>query len=200
MRCCPPQRMRAGDHACLIYSGADELRSVLVPWVAEGLAAGERCLLVLGEDRREKRLRWLREDGIDVEAEVARRSLVVSDMREVYLSRGLFQPQPVLDRLRESVQAARAADFTGLRAAGELVWSARDLPGAHRLEEYERGLTRIAAELGAQVLCLYDAGALPPHRLSSAYRTHPLAMVEGRMRTSALGSRSALEGDVEEAI
>lgn len=200
MHCCPPQRMRAGDHACLIYSGADELRSVLVPWVAEGLAAGERCLLVLGEDRREKRLRWLREDGIDVEAQIARRALLVSDMREVYLSRGLFQPQPVLDRLRESVQAARAAGFTGLRAAGELVWSARELPGANRLEEYERGLTRAAAELGARVLCLYDAGALPPHRLSSAYRTHPLAMLQGRMRTSALGSRSALAGDIEDAV
>lgn len=200
MPCCPPRRMHAGDHACLIYSGADELRSFLVPWVDEGLAAGERCLLVLGGDRRDERLRWLREAGVDVEGEMARRALVVSDMREVYLSRGLFQPQPVLDRLRDSVRAAHASGFTGLRAAGELAWSARELPGGNRLEEYERALTRGAREWGARILCLYDAGALPPHRLGTAYRTHPLAVVQGKMRTSSLGSRSASAGDVEDAV
>lgn len=184
--CCPQERMRAGDHACLIYSGAEELRSALVPWVVEGLAARERCLLVLNAENRELRLSWLRDAGVDVQAECARRALVISDMREVYLRRGLFQPEHPLDSLRDSVLSARAAGFMGLRAAGELVWAARELPGAERLEDYERELTRAAHELGARILCLYDAAALPPRRLSSAYRTHPLAVVHSKMRKSAL--------------
>lgn len=144
-------------HEAAFYDGLDSLVDVLVPFVREGLEAGEP-VLVAELPRQTRAL----QEGLGSDAE----AVTFLDMEEAGRN-----PACIIPVWREFV-----AEHAGrpVRGVGEPAWSGRrDI----ELEEcrLHEALLNVAFDDAAtfRLLCPYDVGALPSAVVTGAMRTHP---------------------------
>jgi anti-sigma regulatory factor (Ser/Thr protein kinase) len=159
-------------HEAMFYEGEDDFVEQTLPFVLDGIAAGEPMLIALG-DARTRRLRAeLGEDAAQVE---------FAEME--MLGRN---PARIISAWHDFVTAHEGTGRT-LRGIGEPIWpgrSASELSECHRHE----ALLNVAFDDGPPwwLLCPYDASALADEVLHEARRTHPLVREQGHARPSAL--------------
>lgn len=155
-------------HEALFYNGEDGFLRGTLPFVREGLLAGEPLLVAVGE-RRAALLR----DALGVDAERVR----FVDLCEVGRN-----PARMIPAWREFL-AEHAAHPRGVRAISEPVWPGRS---AAELDECARheSLLNLAFSYGPawRLLCPYDLGALDHDAINVARLTHPALMHEGISR------------------
>ncbi|HYE32233.1 MAG TPA: MEDS domain-containing protein [Methylomirabilota bacterium] len=167
--------LRLGDHAALFYRSRAEQLAWMIPYVRIGLARNERCLYIADDNSVLSIFRKLQEAGVDTDTAQASGALSVVTKQETYLRHGLFEPAKMIADLKEAVQSALQAGFTGLRATGEMTW-ALDLPSAlARMIEYETALQReFPAEFVA--ICQYDETRYPEHIIDGMRQLHPVIL------------------------
>jgi anti-sigma regulatory factor (Ser/Thr protein kinase) len=155
-------------HEALFYEGEDGFLQGALPFVTEGLDAGEPVLVAVGPQRAEALVRALGERAGDVE---------FVDMHE--LGRN---PARAIGAWREFL-ARHAASGRTLRGVGEPIWAGRTRAEIDECERYE-GLLNEAFAHGPRwrLLCPYDLGALDAETIDAARLTHPVVMHEGISR------------------
>ena len=60
--------MQCPCHVCGLFNSTENQYAVLLPFLREGWARGEKTLILLDHSERDHRLRRLKDYGIDVEA------------------------------------------------------------------------------------------------------------------------------------
>lgn len=151
-------------HEVLPYADDAAFLETTVPFVREGLAAGDMVLAVTGDRNLERLHGRLGGDA---------------GLVEFHRSQEWYR-HPA----RTLAACVRQADVLarygrGLRLVGEPVWHGR---GPLEVAEWQRveAIVNVAfAGTGASILCPYDLRALPLSVLDSARRTHPLAARDG---------------------
>jgi CheY-like chemotaxis protein len=171
-----------GDHACLIYRTEREQMETVVPFIKEGLDRNERCAYTAHGHTVGEMADLLTSAGIDVRRERGRGALIFSNSREAYLPAGRFDPEERLSLLSEYVEQAITSGFSGLRSAGEMGWTACVEPGCERTAEYEARLNDLVPRLAITGLCQYDRAQSSPAILRDALRTHPIVVLDGKVR------------------
>jgi anti-sigma regulatory factor (Ser/Thr protein kinase) len=150
-------------HEVAFYEDADGFLATTVPFVTEGLIAGEPVMVALGPEKTE-----LVRAALGAEAERVR----FEDIEQ--LGRN---PARLLPAWREF--AAAQPPNTALRGVGEPVWPRRERAEIEECHRHEALLNHAFGELaGVSLLCPYDSRALPDDVLQEALRTHP--QVAGR--------------------
>lgn len=178
----PGVTITPGDHICAFYRGARQRDDVLVPFLREGILAGDKCICVMDDPDTEWLLGPL-SHGLD--PELARRTgqldLMCSD--SAYLPKGYFSVADMLAFWERGVgQAVREAGYTFVRAAGEMTWALRDLPGVEQLVTYEARLNLFRPRYPQVLLCLYDLERFTDGRiLMELLRTHPRVLLSGQL-------------------
>lgn len=160
----------AGDgfrHQALIYHGREEYLSGTVPFLREGLDAGQAVLVAVGPEQTEL-----------LEAELGgAEGLRFADMR--FLGRN---PAAIIPLWREFVAEAEGRPLRGI---GEPVWASRSDAA---LEECRRQEALLNLAFGAgprwDLLCPYDAISLGDEILEKVANSHPLVCRHGRCRPS----------------
>ena len=138
--------LRHGDHLCLPYDHVDEKTDAVIPFIADGLGRGERCVYIADPDQREALLGALSNAGVNASRALDRGSLWLRTPQETYLRSGKFDPDDMLALLDELITGAQTDGFVGLRGSGEasatedhgISWSDLDLVRA-RLQRAVRG-------------------------------------------------------------
>src|SRR5437763_27583 len=125
--------LRQGDHVCQIYQDAAEQRAAAVAFVQAGLSRGERCLSIADEQTAAQLAPALAAAGVDVSGAVQRGALSLLTPRDAYLRSGKFVPAVMFDLLRQAIDEALAAGFSGLRATGEMSWAVGAVEGCERV-------------------------------------------------------------------
>jgi anti-anti-sigma factor len=74
--------------------------------------------------------------------------------------------------LRGEIDASLSAGLAGFRVAGEMGWALRRVPGAERLEEYERRVTALFDEGLSAAICQYDTRRFPAERVRRLVGCH----------------------------
>jgi anti-sigma regulatory factor (Ser/Thr protein kinase) len=150
-------------HPAFLYRGRDEYLAGMVPFILDGLAAGEPVLVAVPGSNLAL---------IEAELGESASSVELADLTEAGRNPGRIIPAVLL---------AFADAHTGpVRLVGEPVW-----PGRSELEYpacvVHEALINLAFEgRDATILCPYDAERLDPAALKDAARTHPMLMdVEG---------------------
>ncbi len=170
-------QLKPGDHLCLLYQTVEEQLAAVVPFMRDGLAAGERCLYV-ADDRTVDEVRAaLGAAGVEVAREIARGALAVITKREAYLRSGAFDPAAMIGLLRDALGDAIAAGFQGLRVTGEMTWALGPEAGTDRLVEYEARLNEFFPGSRALAICQYNRSRFPPAIIREVLRTHPIAIL-----------------------
>jgi two-component system, chemotaxis family, sensor kinase Cph1 len=115
-----PQRLDAqlstlhqGAHACLLYENErDQLRAV-APFVRDGLARGERFAYIADDRTTSEVINALAGGAIDVNRELERGAHLLMTQRDAYLRSGEFEPEAMVDFLRQVMdEALEAAGIT----------------------------------------------------------------------------------------
>jgi anti-sigma regulatory factor (Ser/Thr protein kinase) len=150
--------MSAGGHRhdAFLFAHDEELLDVLVPFLKDGLGAGEPMLVALS-DRHTDLLR----------------SALPADLPLEFLPEDVyFRPAKVLRAYRERMVAHVRAGAERIRVVGELPVTAfgATWDGWTR---YEAAVNRVYREFPVWCLCVYDQRTTPPAVLRDIARTHP---------------------------
>ncbi len=190
--------LRARDHLGCLYETEDERRKVLLPFLRQGLERSEKVIYIADPLAAEAVLGYLRQDlGSDkVECYLANGQLttLAYDVASRSVRQGIFDPDAMLALLRAGKEQALAEDYAVLRVATEMTWVLRGLPGsegtqvsqedvrlARGLIEFEARLNEFLADSRCLVLCQYDRRVLDPAVLLDVLRTHPVAVMGGKL-------------------
>jgi hypothetical protein len=178
--------MEPGDHACVIYSAAPELISVVAEYLDEGLRAAEQCWYAASSMGELSEVRMaLRAHDIDVMQAEEQGSLRLMTSTELYLADGIFEPERAVEKLNAAISAAAHDGFSAFRVAGEMSWALKPNPGTDRILEYEGSAELLLRASEAVALCLYHRRRMPAQVLDGALTSHPLAGVGGGPRPNA---------------
>ena len=155
-------RLRPGDHACVMVDDERYRRSALTAYIGAGLRDNDR-ILYFGPGGDELGFADARERG----------QLRLSTAEQSYLASGRFDPEATMAGWRDETALARAAGYRGLRAIGDMSWAVRPVPGADRLAWYEANVNRVFADGDAMAICLYDRRLFEPDQLRRLTWSHP---------------------------
>jgi hypothetical protein len=176
----PGLGLAPGDHVCAFYLGLEARDEVLLPYLAAGLEAGDKCICVLDAPDPSEVLARLG-PGLDVEAYLASHQLEVRDSTDAYLRSGRFSVEETLAFWHEAVgTAVEGGRYRFARSAGELTWALGGLPDVvDELVRYEAELNRFASLYPQVILCLYDLERFGGGIVVDMLKTHPRVLLGG---------------------
>lgn len=175
----PNITLEPGDHLCIFYRGSDQRDAVLLPYLREGMAAGDKCICVVDAADPDRILGLLEREPAAV-ATATGRCLEVMTSDESYLRDGGFETEAMLAFWEAGMRTAMDDGFPFVRAAGEMTWALRDVPGVDRLIPYEAELNRNLGEFPQVILCFYDLERFSNGQLLlDVMRTHPKVLLGG---------------------
>ncbi len=139
-----------GSHLCTVYRNDLGRLKLSVPFLADGLAAGQVCFLVARAASREKILDRLRQVRPKVDADIAAGRLI--------LSGGSPSLEGFCDDLADQFVTALGAGARSLRHLGDMDWHRDFGISDEELMEFESRYERqIARRFPVVALCQYDA-------------------------------------------
>ncbi|HEY0470208.1 MAG TPA: MEDS domain-containing protein [Kribbella sp.] len=174
----PGVQIAPGDHICAFYPSLADRDEILVPYLREGLKAGDKCVCVVDASDPEAVLAALSSD-IDVGPYLGRHQLEVQRSDETYLRGGAFSTDAMLEFWNQSVGGAVAGGFSFARAVGEMTWALKQMPGVEELVGYESQLNRFLPRYPQVILCLYELDQFSGEVLVDVLKTHPKVLLGG---------------------
>ncbi|WP_171112241.1 MULTISPECIES: sensor histidine kinase [Streptomyces] len=157
-------------HPALFYADEHEYLDGTVPFIREGLAAGEPVAVAVPG----KNLALIR-DGLGDIADAVR----LLDMREAGRNPGRIIPG-VLRAFADAQPAGRR-----VRIIGEPVWAGRTPTEYPACAQHEALINAAFADRRVTILCPYDVRALDEEVLTDARATHPTVISSGREQGSS---------------
>jgi hypothetical protein len=166
-----------GDHICVFYRDEEQLRQMLVPYIADGLRKGERCFCAQGAHFSKQLVYDLKFLGIDADTAIKHGTLEIHTEDEAYFPNKRFEPWAMMDMLLLSIDDAIARGYSGFRTAGELSWAAQGDNDCDQLLTYERMVEKGFAGRSAIGLCQYNVNVFSPEILDAVTESHRLNFI-----------------------
>ena len=174
-------QVRPGDHICAFYVGVEERDQVLLPYLREGLRAGDKVICVVDASEPAEVLAGIGPD-IDVDGCIASQQFQLQPSSDSYLATGSFSTGDMLEFWNASVGAALGeGGYTFARSVGEMTWALRDAPGVEELVGYESELNRFMPKYPQLILCLYDLKRFGGGLMVDMLKTHPKLLLGGML-------------------
>ncbi|MDB5856512.1 MAG: hypothetical protein JWQ76_201 [Ramlibacter sp.] len=164
-------------HICAFFRNAEEEYRVMLPFIKDGLARGDRSCHILEPEQRAEHLRQLASAGIDVAGEERRGQLEVLSVHDMYLRDGHFDVARMLNAIQQ--QLSPRDEIAISRIAGHAEWAGEDWPGVEDFLEYEARLNDVVPESRDTVVCLYDMSKTSAALIADVLRTHPMIILGG---------------------
>ena len=169
--------LEPGDHLCCIYQSEEEHRSLLTPYLRQGLERGEKVFYIVDLHTAEEVLGYLESDGIDTQPYLSSGQLSILTVDDAYMKEGEFDPDGMIALLRTETEQAVSEGYSALRVTGEMTWALKGLPGSERLIEYEAKLNHFFPGSRCMAICQYDRRHFSPDLLLGILTTHPIAVI-----------------------
>ena len=168
-------------HICAFFTSPEEEYETLLPFVRDGIDRGERAYHVLPAQYRQEHLEQLRSAGIDVTAALKSQQLEVASPEEVYLRGGGFSKDAMLATIQEALKTGPKLGFPLTRLIAHAEAVLQDGSKANEWVEYETRLNDVLPRYDDPVICTYDANLLDGTIAVDILRTHPVAIIGGRL-------------------
>jgi hypothetical protein len=130
-------------HVCAFFNSKEEEYRVLLPFVKEGFAQGDKAFHIVDPRHRPQHLHRLEQEGIDVAAAEQRGQLEVCRWEDAYLQEGHFDQNRMLALIEEVLQGGKAQGFPLTRLVANMEWALEDRPGVDDIVEYETRLNYV---------------------------------------------------------
>ncbi len=161
-----------GTHICALFRGIPERDEIMVPFLLEGLRAGDKCTCIIDHGVVNVR------DTLGEHLGGSAHQLDIQPSKDAYLRRGAFSTQDMLDFWDESIGAAlNEQGFPFARSAGETTWTLTELPDLNDFLTYEAELNRFVPRYPQVILCLYNLDRFGGEILVDILKTHPKVLM-----------------------
>jgi len=148
-------------HEALLYSSTDEFAAATLPFVEEGLTAGDDLLVVLREAGRTVLREALGSDADRIE---------YADALSWYRS-----PEHAFHGYTRFLDDHPAGGAARVRVVAEVIWpESSSAAGVAGWKRYEAGISPAMASVPVSFICAYDTRELPAGIITDARRTHPV--------------------------
>lgn len=176
----------APAHLGFIYDPQDPWREVVLAFLAQGLAQGERVTYLYHQGEAQTHLNDLHRRGVAVDQALDRGQLSLLPAGHFYLAQdagqdpgqgqGMLPPTAMLEQVAATLRRERELGFPRFRTVAEMGWADSDNPKElELLGEYERRLnSEIFPRFPLTSLCLYDRRRFNPLWQDMVCRSHPL--------------------------
>lgn len=169
-------------HACALFEGRDDEYNILVPFITEGLRAGDRIVQIIDERHRAERLRRLSESGISVAAAEQHGRLEARPWENAYLQGGRFDQHAMIALVEEMLTASKEQGFAETRLWGNMEWALEQYPGTHEIFGYEARLNHVLPRYDVIAVCAYDVTRFSDAVVTQILRSHPKVISNGILR------------------
>lgn len=166
-------------HVCAFFNSREEEYKVLLPFIEESLALGDKVSHFCSKEQRAERLRRMTRAGIDAAAAEESGRLEVHPWENGHLRGGRFDQDAMLALLRDALIADKRNGHRVTRFWGNMEWTLEDFPGVQDVLEYEMRVNSVLMEHDAVAVCAYDLSRFSVPFVVDVLRTHPFALVEG---------------------
>jgi hypothetical protein len=168
----PGVRLAPGDHICAFYPSLADRDEILIPFLRTGVLAGDKCICVVDASEPEHVVTAV---GAAPEPD----QLDVARCQDTYLCGGAFSTGAMLEFWEQEIGRAVADGYEFARAAGEMTWALRQMPGVEELVGYEARLNRFLPRYPQVILCLYEMDRFSGEVLVDVLKTHPKVLLGG---------------------
>jgi hypothetical protein len=167
-----------GDHICGFYRQPAERDDILIPFLVDGLRAGDKCTCVVDSCTPDDVLASM-STHLEVDPYVSVCQLEVLDSYATYLADGGFLPARMLEFWAGKARQSPFAGTGVARNIGDMSWAHRSQGAVAELIGYESELNRIMADVPQVNLCLYDLTRCSGDLIMDVLKTHPKALLGG---------------------
>jgi hypothetical protein len=171
-------------HVCAFVHSKKQEEAILLPFMAEGIAVGDKCINILDKRKKPDRLAALVSAGIDAVVAEADGQLEMLAWEDAHLVGNSFDQHGMLDRLDAATSRAEEK-YPMTRIWSNQEWALLKLAGVNDLIEYEARFNYVWPKHRAAVVCVYDARQFSLAMLTQILRAHPYAILENRLIENA---------------
>jgi hypothetical protein len=161
------------SHVASFYDSRESQLRVAAAFVANVLRDGRRCLYLTHENTPDAVRSWFRDAGIDVDTRTDADDLRVRRASDVYLDRGRFDPDRIVDTLTDAAVGSIDDGYDGFSAVGENSWCFRTEADFDDIVDFEATFDAQCHGLPATTLCQYGLDEFDEEAIANAIRTHP---------------------------
>jgi hypothetical protein len=126
---------------------------VLLPFIREGFARGEKAFHIVDPELRDEHLRRLEFAGIAVSAAKHSGQFELLNWGQAYLREGHFDQDRMLALIEQVLDGGGQQGFPLTRLVAHMEWALEDRPGVDDLVEYETKLNYILPRFKDPVIC-----------------------------------------------
>jgi hypothetical protein len=98
---------------------------------------------------------------------------------EVYFQDNRFDPDHMLELLRQFHKDSVADGFPAARVIGEMTEQVQHISGGSRLLEYESRVSLLVKEVPVTAVCQYDANVFDGATIMQVLTVHPMMLIRG---------------------
>ena len=169
-------------HACAFFNSRDEYYEVLMPFIKNGLVAGDKTLHIIDVNHHENHLRRLTDENLPMDHYKSSGQFELKGWEDSYLKPGHFSQDAMLDLVAEVLEEAKTKGYPMARLVGNMEWACQhDVPGVKDIVKYETRLNHFLKNYNAVVLCTYDLSKHSATVVMDILRTHPYVLIGGTM-------------------
>jgi hypothetical protein len=173
-------RLEHHRHICAFFNSQDEEYQVLLPFIKEGVARGEKAFHIVDPKLQQDHRQRLEQAGIDPAELERRKQLEIRVWEHAHLrSEGCFDQYDMLDLIQEVLSGGKTEGFPLTRFIAHMEWSCEDVPGVNDIVEYEARLNLVLPHFRDPVICTYDLAKFSAGTVIDILRTHPMVIIGG---------------------
>ena len=166
-------------HVCAFFNSDDEEYRVLLPFIKDGFACGDRAVHVVNPDQHESHLQRLASAGIDIAASRKSGQLDLRTNTDEYLVEGKFDQDRMLAAFEQVASAAPKSGFPLNRIVCHMDWAAEGRLHIDNLVEFESRVNDVWRCHDDAVICTYKLSQFGGDTVIDIMRTHPMVIIGG---------------------
>lgn len=171
--------IRTPFHACAFFNSKAEEHEMLLPFVRDGVALGEKSFHIVDDAFRDGFRERLAATGLDASALEATGQLEIRGWDNAHLKPGFFDQHAMLALVEEVLSTATKEGYRHVRWIADMGWALSEKAGVDDLAEYCARLNDVVPKFPATVICTYDLMRFSATQVLDVLRSHPMAVIGG---------------------
>jgi MEDS: MEthanogen/methylotroph, DcmR Sensory domain len=166
-------------HVCAFFNSEEEEYRVLLPFIEDGLKAGQKAVHVVTPHQRDHHLQRLATAGIDVSTTQASGQLELRTTTETYLTNERFDQDRMLASFERLASGNAVGGFPFSRILCHMEW-VKDLgSNVDDVVEFEARVNDVWQRHDDVVVCTYHLSHFGGDAVIDILRTHPMVIIGG---------------------
>jgi MEDS: MEthanogen/methylotroph, DcmR Sensory domain len=166
-------------HVCAFFNSEEEQYRVLLPFIKDGFACGDKAVHVVNPDQRHSHLQRLTAAGIDATAAERSGQFELKTNIDAYLRNGRFDQDRMIATFEQLASGTASAGYRLSRIVCQMDWAADGQSHLDDLVQFESRVNDVWCRHDDAVICVYDLAKFGGDTVVDIMRTHPMIIIGG---------------------